>query len=137
MHLITPLSSYDSFFCVHVIQVAKMVILDEIDIEYDHVSKSTDEEGYLNNSLDSNGAYVPLKHANGVWGEQIQGERIVRERKLNLPINGCMPPIGINDEASHLDIKTQSSPPPMIVLSNRLPFVLKRNEKGTLVRKAR
>ena len=114
-----------------------MVILDEVDIEYDDISKRADEEGCLNNSLDSNGAYVPLKHANGVWGEQIQGERIVRERKLNLPINGCMPPIGINDEASHLDIKTQSSPPPMIVLSNRLPFVLKRNEKGTLVRKAR
>ena len=114
-----------------------MVILDEIDIEYDHVSKSTDEEGYLNNSIDSNGAYVPLKHANGVWGEQIQGERIVRERKLNLPINGCMSSIGINAEASHLNIKTESSPPPMIVLSNRLPFVLKRNEKGTLVRKAR
>ena len=114
-----------------------MVILDEVDIEYDDISKSADEEGYLNSYLDSNGAYVPLKHANGSWGEKIPGERIVRERKLNLPIHGCMPSIGMNDEASHSDIKTQSSPPPMIVLSNRLPFVLKRNEKGTLVRKAR
>ena len=86
-----------------------MVILDEVDIEYGDISKSADEEGYLNNSLDSNGAYVPLKHANGVWGEQIQGERIVRERKLNLPINGCMSSIGINDETSLLDIKKQSS----------------------------
>ena len=109
-----------------------MVILDEVDIDYDDISKGVDEEGCLNNSLDSNGAYVPLRHANGV-----QGDRIVRERKLNLPINGCMPSIGINAEASPLDIKTQSSSPPMIVLSNRLPFVLKRNEKGTLVRKAR
>ena len=114
-----------------------MVILDEVDIDYDDISKGVDEEGYLNNSLDCNGAYIPLRHANGVCGEKIQGERIVRERKLNLPINGCMPAIGINAEASPLDIKTQSSPPPMIVLSNRLPFVLKRNEKGTLVRKAR
>ena len=114
-----------------------MVILDEVDIDYDDIPKSVDEEGYLNNPLDSNAAYVPLRHANGVCGEKILDERIVRERKLNLPINGCMHSIGINAEASHLDIKTQSSPPPMIVLSNRLPFVLKRNEKGTLVRKAR
>ena len=114
-----------------------MVILDEVDIEYDYISKSAEEQGYLNNYIDSNGAYVPLRHANGIGGEKIQGDRIVRERKLNLPINGCMPSIGINAETSHLDIKTQSSSPPMIVLSNRLPFVLKRNEKGTLVRKAR
>ena len=114
-----------------------MVILDEVDIDYNDVSKNIDGEGELQDSLDSNGAYTPLKHANEILGEKIQGERIRRERKLNLPINGCMPSIGINDEASHLDIKTQSSPPPMIVLSNRLPFVLKRNEKGTLVRKAR
>ena len=114
-----------------------MVILDEVDIEYDDISKSAGEEGYLNNSLDYNGAYVPLRHANGVWGEKIQGERIRRERKLNLPINGCMPSIDINNGASQLDIKTQNTSPPMIVLSNRLPFVLKRNEKGSLVRKAR
>ena len=114
-----------------------MVILDEVDIEYNDVSKNIDREDDLQDSLDSNGAYTPLKHANEVWGEKIQGERIMRERKLNLPINGYMPSIGIKNGASQLDIKTQNPSPPMIVLSNRLPFVLKRNEKGNLVRKAR
>ena len=117
-----------------------MVILDEVDIQYNDVSKNIHGEDDLQDSLDSNGAYTPLKHANEIWGEKIQGERIVRERKLNLPINGCMPSIGNNNGASHtshLDIKTQNPSPPMIVLSNRLPFVLKRNEKGSLARKAR
>ena len=111
-----------------------MVILDEVDIEYNDVSKNIDGE---EDSLDSDGAYTPLRHANEIWDEKIQGERIRRERKLNLPINGCMPSIDINNGASQLDIKTQNPSPPMIVLSNRLPFVLKRNEKGSLVRKAR
>ena len=114
-----------------------MVILDEVDIDYNDVSKNIDGEGELQDSLDSNGAYTPLRHANEIWDEKIQGERIRRERKLNLPINGCMPSIDINNGASPLDIKTQNTSPPMIVLSNRLPFVLKRNEKGSLVRKAR
>ena len=41
-----------------------MVILDEVDIDYNDVSKNIDGE---EDSLDSNGAYTPLKHANEIW----------------------------------------------------------------------
>ena len=110
-----------------------MVILDEVDIDYNDVSKNIDGEGELQDSLDSNGAYTPLKHANKILGEKIQGERIRRERKLNLPINGCMPSIDINNGASPLDIKTQNTSPPMIVLSNRLRKVNPLRSAGKIL----
>ena len=75
--------------------------------------------------------YGTVKHTAGIWTEKIKREKIMRERKLN---KGA-PDIDISDALGNSDAKKQQTP--MIVLSNRLPFVLKRNEGGGLVRKAR
>ena len=77
----------------------------------------------------------PIKHINGIWSNKIRNEKIMRERKLN-SYNGNIPSIDISGSLNSLEEKKQSSAP-MIVLSNRLPFVLKRNKDGSLTRKAR
>ena len=77
----------------------------------------------------------PIKHINGIWSNKIRNEKIMRERKLN-SYNGNIPSIDVSGSLTSLEERKQSSPP-MIVLSNRLPFVLKRNKDGSLTRKAR
>ena len=77
----------------------------------------------------------PMKEINGIWSNKIRSEKIMRERKLN-SYNGNIPSIDIRGSLTSLEDK-ESKSPPMIVLSNRLPFVLKRNKDGSLTRKAR
>ena len=90
---------------------------------------------------DDNSDFAPLvlpgsaiKEINGIWSNKIKSEKIMRERKLN-SYNGN-PSIDVSGSLTSLEDQKQYSPP-MIVLSNRLPFVLKRNKDGTLTRKAR
>ena len=76
-----------------------------------------------------------MKEINGIWSNKIKSEKIMRERKLN-SYNGNIPSIDISGSLTNLEDQKSNSPP-MIVLSNRLPFVLKRNKDGSLTRKAR
>ena len=76
-----------------------------------------------------------MKEINGIWSNKIKSEKIMRERKLN-SYNGNIPSIDISGSLTSLEEQKPNSPP-MIVLSNRLPFVLKRNKDGSLTRKAR
>ena len=76
-----------------------------------------------------------MKEINGIWSNKIKSEKIMRERKLN-SFNGNIPSIDISGSLTSLEEQKPNSPP-MIVLSNRLPFVLKRNKDGSLTRKAR
>lgn len=76
-----------------------------------------------------------MKENNGIWSNKIKSEKIMRERKLN-SYNGNIPSIDISGSLTNLEDQKSNSPP-MIVLSNRLPFVLKRNKDGSLTRKAR
>ena len=83
-------------------------------------------------SLPSSPSVGTMKHTNGIWTEKIKREKIMRERKLNSPPK-VAPIIDISDDG----LANSEQQPPMIVLSNRLPFVLKRNKEGGLVRQSR
>ena len=105
---------------------------------YELSSQAEEVESSGNDSLNIAPIVVPgspIKHINGIWSNKIRNEKIMRERKLN-SYNGNIPSIDISGSLHSLEEKKQSSAP-MIVLSNRLPFVLKRNKDGSLTRKAR
>ena len=107
-----------------------------LDSEHKEDSTSTSGEDIGYTSVEDGTVNLPLKHESGIWSDKIRSEKIMRERKVNKVRSDFeIPVIGINDELVKLDEKKQQ--PPMIVLSNRLPFVLKRDDKGSLVRKAR
>ena len=77
-----------------------------------------------------------LTCVNNNLNDGLINKKITRERKVNSPRAdiGNILTVSNNDLAKLDETKEQ---PSMIVLSNRLPFVLKRNERGGLIRKAR
>ena len=105
---------------------------------YGHSSQANKFATAEDNNSDAAQIVLPrslMKEINGIWSNKIKSEKIMRERKLN-SYNGNIPSIDISGSLTNLEDQKPNSPP-MIVLSNRLPFVLKRNKDGSLTRKAR
>ena len=105
---------------------------------YGHSSQANEFEITEDNNSNVAPVVLPgslMKEINGIWSNKIKSEKIMRERKLN-SYNGNIPSIDISGSLTNLEDQKSNSPP-MIVLSNRLPFVLKRNKDGSLTRKAR
>ena len=87
-------------------------------------------------SYDNNDSHNLLTHVNNKLSDNIISEKIKRERKLNTRKGDIgIPMLATSHDLPKLDERKEQ--PPMIVLSNRLPFVLKRNENGLLFRRAR
>ena len=105
---------------------------------YGHSSQANEFATTEDNNSNAAPIVLPgslMKEINGIWSNKIKSEKIMRERKLN-SYNGNIPSIDISGSLTNLEDQKSNSPP-MIVLSNRLPFVLKRNKDGSLTRKAR
>ena len=105
---------------------------------YGHSSQANEFATTEDNNSNAASIVLPgglMKEINGIWSNKIKSEKIMRERKLN-SYNGNIPSIDISGSLTSLEDQKPNSPP-MIVLSNRLPFVLKRNKDGSLTRKAR
>ena len=110
-----------------------------VDLRYKDYFNGVNRDGFCSTSSLPSSPCGSAKHVNGIWTDKITKEKILRERKLNSsPRNSpprSAPQVDISAAIENSGGKKEQSP--MIVLSNRLPFVLKRNEKGGLIRKAR
>ena len=105
-----------------------------VDLRYKDYFNGVKGDGFCSTSSLPSSPCGSAKHVNGIWTDKITKEKILRERKLNSPPR-CAPHVDISAAIENSGGKKEQSP--MIVLSNRLPFVLKRNDKGGLIRKAR